>query len=348
MKIVVDDKIPYILPALNALADNVVALPGSSITADDVHDADILVVRTRTRCNRQLLEGSNVRLVLTATIGYDHIDTAYMREAGIEWHNCPGCNASSVGQYIHSCLILLQQERNIRLADTTVGIIGMGHVGKAVLRWLQDLGLRRILLNDPPQAEAGASAPEGYEWSTLEQIQSEADIITLHVPLTTNGSHPTRHLISTSFIQGMQRPFTIINAARGGVVDEAALLAAIDDGKVQTAIIDTWEGEPQLNLTLLNKVFIGTPHIAGYSADGKANASRMCVETICRFLGRPMTFTIEPPALPADSHITAQSDTQALALALYDPRRDSLALKSAPSTFEQLRGNYPLRREHTT
>lgn len=345
MKIVTDDNIPYIMPALRALADHVVALPGSSIKAHDVRDADILIVRTRTRCNPQLLERSSVKLILTATIGYDHIDTAYMNEAGIEWHNCPGCNASSVGQYIHSCLILLQQERGLSLSDTTVGIIGMGHVGKAVLQWLQDLGLKRILINDPPLAEAGVAAPNGYEWSSMEQLQAEADIITLHVPLTSNGPHPTHHLVDKSLISSMRKPFILINAARGGVVDEAALHEALDNGKVRDAIIDTWEGEPQLNRVLLYKVYIGTPHIAGYSADGKANASRMCVEAICQYLKRPMTFTIEPPALPAEACISAPCEPEARALALYDPRRDSEALKGSPQSFEQLRGNYPLRRE---
>ncbi|MBO4907489.1 MAG: 4-phosphoerythronate dehydrogenase [Bacteroidaceae bacterium] len=347
MRIVIDDKIPFIQPALRLLADEVVALPGTKITESDVHDADILVVRTRTRCNRELLEGSRIRLVLTATIGYDHIDTAYMRQVGIEWHNCPGCNANSVAQYVHSCLILMQQERGLNLPDATIGIVGVGHVGKAVLRWIMPMGFKRILLCDPPLEKANIEAPDGYEWSSLEQLKAEADILTLHVPLTLNGLHPTFHLIDSTYLNNRTKPLALINAARGGVVDESALLKSMAQGKVNTAIIDTWETEPQPNLPLLDKVYIGTPHIAGYSADGKANASRMCVEAICRHIGREMPCTIEAPALPEgykgydpSRHLSANSP-----LFYYDPRRDSALLKAAPETFEQLRGNYPLRRE---
>ncbi len=342
MKIVLDDKIPYILPSLQQLADEVVVLPGASITTADVHDADILVVRTRTRCDRNLLAGSSVRLVLTATIGYDHIDTAYMHEAGIEWHNCPGCNAESVAQYVHSCLLLLQRERGLDLSQTTVGIVGVGHVGRAVLQWLQrDLGLQRILLNDPPLAEACTPAPAGFEWSPIEQLQAEADVLTFHVPLTREGRHATHHLADQTFLNQLAKPCVLINAARGGVADEAALLKAMDSGAVSSAIIDTWENEPHINSQLLERAYIATPHIAGYSADGKANASRMCVEAICRHLGQPMTYQIEPPPL---TH--ADIDPNDIALALYDPRRDSQALKQHPAHFEQLRGNYPLRREY--
>ena len=347
MRIVVDDKIPFIQPALRQISDEVVALPGNKISPSDVHDADILIVRTRTRCDRMLLEGSRVRLVITATIGYDHIDTHYMQQAGIEWHNCPGCNANSVAQYVHSCLILMQEERGLKLPESTVGIVGVGHVGKAVLRWLQPLGLKRIMLCDPPLENESVKAPEEYEWCSMEQLQAEADVLTLHVPLTHDDPYPTFHLIDSTFLSHCAKPLTLINAARGGVVDETALLNAMEQGKVTNAIIDTWETEPKPNLPLLNKVYIGTPHIAGYSADGKANASRMCVEAICHHLGIAMTSTIEPPPLPKvyegfnpNNRFTANSP-----LFLYDPRYDSSRLKAAPETFEQLRGDYPLRRE---
>ena len=342
MKIVCDDKIPYILPALQTLADEVVALSGKGISNADVADADILIVRTRTRCDHRLLKHSKVRLVVTATIGFDHIDTRWLTNHGIEWHNCPGCNATSVGQYVRNCLLALQQERPFSLRDATIGIVGVGHVGTAVLEALHEAGVQHILLNDPPREEAGDVAPYGH-WHTLEQLQDEADVITLHTPLTKKGAHATFHLCDETFFNGLHRQPILINAARGGVVDETALIAALERSLVREAIVDTWEREPVIRRGLLYKAFIGTPHIAGYSADGKANATRMTLEHVCRFLGKPMNFEIHPPALPSDTVPATDSDERALQL--YDPRNDSRQLKMRPETFELLRGNYPLRRE---
>lgn len=365
MKIVVDDKIPYIQPPLWTLADEVVVKAGKDIGPEDVRDATILVVRTRTRCDQALLEGSAVKLVVTATIGYDHLDTAYLDAAGIEWHNCPGCNAESVAQYVHSCLLLLQRERGMRLQEATMGIIGVGHVGTAVMRAAQRLGIGRLLLNDPPREAAGerpgGKAEEGerpvgkdkaedshrseaLSWTALQTILNEADIISLHTPLTAEGLYPTLHLINQDTFAQMRRQPVIINAGRGGIIDEQALEAAMTSGQVREVILDTWEHEPHVSTSLLYKVYLGTPHIAGYSADGKANATRMTLTSICHFLHRPMTFDIQPPALPAD--FVAAMDAEELALQLYDPRRDSALLKDSPTAFEQLRGNYPLRREH--
>lgn len=342
MKIVCDDKIPYILPALRMLADEVTALPGSDICNADVTDADILVVRTRTRCDHRLLKHSKVRLVVTATIGFDHLDTRWLTSHGIEWHNCPGCNATSVGQYVRNSLLALQQERPFCLHEATVGIVGVGHVGTAVMEALHEAGVQHILLNDPPREEAGDTAPLG-KWNTLGQLQAEADVITLHTPLTTQGCHATHHLCDETFFNGLRRQPILINAARGGIVDEVALIAALERSRIREAIIDTWEHEPNIRRELLHKAFIGTPHIAGYSADGKANATRMALAHICRFLGKPMDFDIHPPTLPADIVLSKNPDERALQL--YDPRRDSQQLKMRPETFEQLRGNYPLRRE---
>ncbi len=345
MKIVCDDKIPYIEPALHELADEVVMKPGKDITADDVRDAHILVVRTRTRCDEHLLSGSKVFLVATATIGYDHLDTEWIEKHGIAWANCPGCNATSVGQYVKCSLLQLKRQRGVDLQASTLGIVGVGHVGSAVLEAVKPLGLKNILLNDPPKEAAGKPAPEGYEWSPLSRIQAEADIITFHTPLTHTEPYPTLHLADDAFFQAL-RPSPgriIINAARGGVVDEAALLQAMNEGTVREAVIDTWEGEPHVNNELLQRAFIATPHIAGYSADGKANATRKTLQHICMMLLRPMTFEIHPPALPAD--FRPSSDPEELALQLYDPLADTLRLRTNPEAFEQLRGSYPLRRE---
>ena len=343
MKIVVDDKIPYIQPALHQLAEEVVAKAGSAITSDDVREADILIVRTRTRCNRALLSGSRVRLIVTATIGYDHLDIDYLRSAGIEWTNCPGCNATSVAQYVLNSLLILREQKGLDFSQATLGIIGVGHVGTAVLEAARQWGIGRILLNDPPREAAGDAAPEGFCWSSLHRLQAEADILTLHTPLTIVPPHPTHHLVDNAFLNTLQRRPVLINAARGGIVDERALLAAMDAGTVKTAIIDTWEGEPDVNRHLLERAFIATPHIAGYSADGKANATRMALSAICRFLGREMTFDIQPPAL--EHQFSATDDETTRALKLYNPLEDSQRLKAHPEQFESLRGHYPLRRE---
>ena len=344
MKIVVDDKIPYIQPALKILADEVLAKAGSEISSADVRDADILVVRTRTICNRRLLEGSHVKLVVTATIGFDHIDTGYLEATDIKWTNCPGCNATSVAQYVANSLLLMRRDRGLDLEASTLGIVGIGHVGTAVMEAAQRIGIKRILPNDPPREATGDHLPDGTPWADLNTLITEADIITLHTPLTSDGPYPTRYILNALSFQMMKRRPVIINAGRGGLINELALEAAIDADIVSDVVLDTWEHEPHISHSLLNKVYIGTPHIAGYSADGKANATRMALEAICRYLGRPMSFDIPPPALPPS--FIAVSSPNELALQLYDPLLDSKQLKAFPEHFEQLRGNYPLRREH--
>lgn len=325
MKLIVDDKIPFIRGLAEQVADEVVYLPGAAITAGDVRDADAMIVRTRTLCNRQLLEGSRVQFIATATIGYDHLDTRYLDDAGIRWTNCPGCNAASVAQYVRNSLMQAERAGLIRLAEATLGIVGYGHVGRAVGQALQPY-VKRILVNDPP-----LSIPQ----ATLQDIAASCDIITLHTPLTTEGPYPTWHLMDEQLLSQSERRPIVINAARGGVADEGALLRAMDEGRIRQAIIDTWENEPEVNSKLLSRAFIATPHIAGYSADGKANATRMSLEALARHFRRPMVDG--PLTIPA-----ANPERTGLR---YNPIDDSLALKQAPQTFEQLRGNYPLRRE---
>ena len=330
MKIVIDDKIPYIRDAVAAITDDAVYMDGSAIKADDVRDADAMIVRTRTRCDERLLGGSRVRFVGTATIGYDHLDTAWLDRAGICWTNCPGCNASSVAQYLRSVLILLARFHGVNLVGTTIGIVGCGHVGTLVCDVALSFGMR-VLVCDPP---VGAS---GYV--SLETIEREADIITFHVPLTRDGAYPTYHLAAEAFFSRLvRRPF-IINTSRGAVVDNGALLRAIDDGIVRQAIVDTWEREPHVDLRLLDRVYIGTPHIAGYSADGKANADNMVLDALCRFFGVAAPPVVLPPPLPSGFVYTGDP------LQLYNPLDDSRRLKAYPDKFEYLRGNYPLRRE---
>ena len=330
MKIVIDDKIPYIRETICRLADETVFLSGAAITADDVRDADVLVVRTRTRCNRQLLEGSKVQLVVTATIGYDHIDTQWLEQAGIRWTNCPGCNSGSVAQYVECALLLLEQQKGLDLQHTTIGIVGCGHVGSKVKAVAERLGMQ-VLVCDP--------LLDNPSFVSLDEIERRCEVITFHVPLTCEGQYATWHMADEDFFHRLSRVPYIINTSRGEVVDNQALLQALQDGRVRDAIIDVWEHEPHPNAALLDKVFIGTPHIAGYSADGKTNADNMVIDAICQHFGLPHPGIIAPPALPSDFKYTGSP------LDLYNPMIDSQKLKADASQFEQLRNNYPLRRE---
>lgn len=338
MKIVVDDKIPYIRETICQLADEVVFLSGAAITADDVRDADVLVVRTRTRCNQQLLEGSKVQLVVTATIGYDHIDTQWLDKAGIRWTNCPGCNSGSVAQYLECTLLLLEQQKGLSLRQSTIGIVGCGHVGSKVKAVAERLGMQ-VLVCDPPLQKANSQKLTANSYVSLDEIERRCDIITFHVPLTREGQYATWHLADEDFFRRLSRVPYIINTSRGEVVDNQALLKALEDGRVRDAVIDVWENEPHPDAALLEKVFIGTPHIAGYSADGKVNADNMVIDAICQQFGLSHPGIIAPPALPSDFHYTGSP------LDLYNPMDDSQKLKAASSLFEQLRNNYPLRRE---
>lgn len=332
MKIVLDDKIPYIREAVARITDDAVYISGSRITAADVADADALIVRTRTRCGRELLDGSKVRFIATATIGYDHLDTDYLDAAGIAWTNCPGCNSGSVAQYVHSVLLLLNRDFGLPLDGSgVIGIVGCGHVGSKVRAVAELLGMKVLvcdpLLNDPA-------------FVSMDVIERESDVITFHVPLVMDGVYATHHLADEKFFSRLcRRPF-IINTSRGAVVDNEALVAALDGGRIRQAVVDTWEHEPDIDTALLKKVYIGTPHIAGYSADGKVNASNMSVDALCRFFGIECPQPAVPPSLPEGFTYTGSM------LELYNPLEDSRRLKMAPSEFERQRGNYPLRREY--
>lgn len=232
MRIVIDDKIPYIRETISSLTDDAVYLRGSEIGPEDVRRADALIVRTRTRCDERLLRGSSVKFVATATIGFDHIDTGYMRRAGIEWMSCPGCNAASVAQYVRSVLLLLRRERGACLGGMTLGIVGCGHVGTRVKAVAEEYGMR-VLVCDPPRQERG----DAGTFATMGDICREADIITFHVPLTADGRHPTRHLADKAFFDSLAKRPLVINTSRGAVVDNGALLDALIYNKVCDAVM---------------------------------------------------------------------------------------------------------------
>ena len=338
MKIIADDKIPFIREALEQIADEVVYVPGREFTPGLVRDADALVTRTRTRCDQSLLEGSRVRFIATATIGFDHIDTDYCRRAGIAWANAPGCNAASVVQYAQSALLLWQQATGIPLHTLTLGIVGAGNVGTQVASMARELGMT-VLLNDPPREDR-----EGKEeFCSLEELARRCDVLSFHVPLNREGKYNTFHLADEAFFATLERHPLLMNTSRGEVVDTAALLHALDERRVADAIVDVWENEPDIDRRLLSRAFLATPHIAGYSADGKANATRMALDALCRFFHLRADYRIVPPP-PACPVIRAHDLTDAC-LQMYDPRRDCAALRARPELFEKLRGDYPLRRE---
>ncbi|MCD7710337.1 MAG: 4-phosphoerythronate dehydrogenase PdxB [Porphyromonadaceae bacterium] len=340
--IVIDDKIPFIRGVLEPYA-SVCYLPPREITREAVRDADILLIRTRTRCCADLLEGSRCRFIGTATIGYDHIDTEYCRSRGIEWVNAPGCNAVSVAQYILACLLRHTERSGVSLSGKCMGIVGVGHVGRQVETYCRRLGMQ-VLLNDPPRAEKEGAEP----FVSLEKIARECDYISFHTPLTYTGPYPTYHLADFRFFERLQRQPVILNAARGGIVDEAALLEAYFAHKVSDMVIDCWETEPNPLPDLLRNAFIATPHIAGYSVEGKANATRTMLAAVAARLSiDPNRVTVSPPP-PVHPAITVSELKKALpqaVLKVYDPANDTSVLKNAPDAFEQLRSHYPLRRE---
>lgn len=338
MKIVIDDKIPYIKEVISQITDNAVYKKGADICNDDVKDADAMIVRTRTKCNRELLEGSSVKFIATATIGFDHIDTEYLKSAGITWMNCPGCNSGSVAQYLRSVLLLLKKEKGEKLNEMTLGIVGCGHVGQKVKAAAEQLGMK-VLVNDPPRQDAG----EEGDFVSINDIKKYCDVITFHTPMVKEGKYKTTHIADKDFFNTLSKTPYIINTSRGGVVDNAELLNALKEGKIKDAVIDTWENEPAINLELLEKIYIGTPHIAGYSADGKVNADNMVIEGLCQYFNIKKSFKIEPPKLPKE--IKFSEDFEERCLQLYNPLVDSKKLKSEPDKFEELRGNYPVRRE---
>jgi erythronate-4-phosphate dehydrogenase len=347
MKIIIDDKIPYIKGALESVAD-VIYLPGSKTTPDIVKDADAIITRTRTICNEKLLKDSSVKFIATATIGYDHIDTEYCENAGIKWTNAPGCNAESVNQYIASALFSWSMRKRTDLAGKTIGIVGVGQVGSRVAKTCETIGMK-VLLNDPPRERVEGSGL----FTDLKTIQEKADIITFHVPLNMIGEDATFHLVNSEFLNGLKKKPLLINSCRGEVFETDAVKEAYKSKIISGLIIDCWENEPDLDLELLGMVDYGTPHIAGYSKDGKANGTKMSVQAVSRFfnlgLDNWQPSGVEPPENPVieiDGNQRREYSILAEAiLSTYQIENDFEALKENTADFEKLRGDYPVRRE---
>jgi len=353
MRIIADANIPYVREAFGAIGA-IQTVPGRQIDPELVRSADILLVRSVTHVGPELLDGSRVRFVGTATIGTDHVDEAYLRDRGITFASAPGSNATSVAEYVVAALLVLGQRYGFALSGRTIGVIGVGNVGSRVVRMAEALGMR-VLRNDPPLARSTGDP----QYRPIESL-FEADILTLHVPLTRQGPDATWEMVDARFLECVKPGAILMNTSRGAVVEEAALHQALRTGRLAAAVVDTWRGEPNINAALLQDVAIGTPHIAGYSLDGKVNATAMLYEAVCAWLGIEPTWqasSVLPAPEPARIHASADGDpdrsVHEVVRCVYDIVRDDQALRrmlEMPETqrgeyFDRLRATYPVRRE---
>ncbi len=351
MKIVADENIPYVREAFAGLGD-VVTIPGRMMSLDTVRDAEFLLVRSVTKVNRALLDGSSVRFVATATIGEDHIDRGYLADRGIEFASAPGSNAESVAQYLAAALLELAARFDLHLRHLRLGIVGVGNVGSRVLRNARALGLECVL-NDPPLARATGD----QKYRALDEI-FECDLVSLHVPLSNAGPDATFHMADAAFMRRLKPGAILINTSRGPVADGNAVKQALVDNHLRACVLDVWENEPDIDVDLLRRVFIGTPHIAGYSFDGKVNGTRQIYEAACRFRGIEPAWDPSPLLPPSDCpsvtlNAKAPGALRNAVRSVYDIMRDDATMRrllavpvtERPRLFDRLRKEYPRRRE---
>ena len=356
MKIVCDDNMPYAFEAFSTLGE-VTLIPGRKITAADVRDAEILITRSTTRVNANLLEGSDVKFYGSGVIGVDHIDFDYLNRAGIIFATAPGCNAVSVGNYVVAALLWLGGRYGFELEGKTIGVIGVGNVGRQVCRFASALGMR-VLANDPPR-QRNPFDRNTKHFVSLDTVLSESDVITCHVPLNEEGVDRTVHLVrGAQQLARVRDGVVLINAARGAVVDNQALLAAIGN-RVAHAVLDCWEGEPAFRKDVMDAVDLGTPHIAGHAYEGKVNGTAMTYRAACEFLCVDARYTLdlpEPPVPVVQTDASGKSDEDVLrelVLKVYDIKADSDRLRNAAigtaaerkAAFDSQRSAYPMRRQ---
>lgn len=348
MKILVDENMPYARELFSRLGD-VKAVPGRPIPLAELDDADALMVRSVTKVNETLLSGKSIKFVGTATAGTDHVDDAWLAQAGIGFSAAPGCNAIAVVEYVFSSLLMLGERDGFALKDRTVGIVGVGNVGGRLQKRLEALGIRTLLC-DPPRADRG---DEG-DFRALDELVEQADVVTFHTPLFKDGPYKSLHLADEAFIRRLKPGTILINACRGPVVDNAALLKCLEAGQALSAVLDVWEPEPDLNVALLNHVDVATAHIAGYTLEGKARGTTQVFEAYSAFIGNPQQVSLDSllPA-PEFGRITLhgpldESSLKRLVHLVYDVRRDDALLRKVagiPGEFDKLRKNYLERRE---
>ncbi|WP_088238136.1 4-phosphoerythronate dehydrogenase PdxB [Kosakonia oryzendophytica] len=348
MKILVDENMPYARDLFSRLGE-VKAVPGRPIPVAELADADALMVRSVTKVNAALLQGTGIKFVGTATAGTDHVDDAWLEQAGIAFSAAPGCNAIAVVEYVFSSLLMLAERDGFALTDRTVGIVGVGNVGGRLQARLEALGIRTLLC-DPPRADHG----DAGDFRSLDELVREADVLTFHTPLFKDGPYKTLHLADEALIARLKPGTILINACRGPVVDNAALLQRLQAGQALSVVLDVWEPEPDLNVALLDRVDIGTAHIAGYTLEGKARGTTQVFEAYSEFIGKRQQVALDTllPA-PEFGRITLhggldQSTLKRLVHLVYDVRRDDALLRKVagtPGEFDKLRKHYLERRE---
>ena len=354
MKILADENIPFVREAFAQLGE-VRTCAGRAMDAAALGDAELLLVRSVTKVGPELLQQSAVRFVGTATAGTDHVDEEYLQQAGIEFASAPGSNAESVAQYVIAGLLAIAEKEGCELRGKTIGIVGVGHVGSRVARNARALGMR-VLLNDPPLSRITGDSC----FVPLEQLV-DADFLTLHVPLNPSGVDRTVHMVDGALLRRMKPTSWLLNTSRGSVVDNSALLAALQQGASAGAVLDVWEGEPHISADLLERVLIGTPHIAGYSFDGKVRGTEMVYASACRFLQRAACWNASESLPAADvptiqlkgEHANQTEVLQQVVKPIYDILADDAQLRellSLPAErwakrFDELRKEYPRRRE---
>jgi erythronate-4-phosphate dehydrogenase len=353
MKIIADENIPFVKKCFSSIGE-VEVFPGRQITPDVVSDAECLLVRSITRVDSDLLSGSKVRFVGTTTIGFDHIDTENLARNNVGFASAPGSNANSAAEYVIAGLLEIGRRYKIKLEGKSIGIVGVGNVGSKVARKCAALGMK-VLLNDPPLKRQSGDA----KYLPLEELY-DCDFITFHTPLTFKGIDKTFHLASEEFFKSLKAGCVFINTSRGGVVDTKALKASIRSGQLETTVLDVWENEPNIDTELLEMVDIGTPHIAGYSLDGKIAGMIMIYKATCKFFGFRVKFDVEDflpkPAVP-QLKINPKSGSEEDVLRgavekIYRISEDDKELRKildVPAEkgkfFDDLRKNYPVRRE---
>ncbi|WP_055136939.1 4-phosphoerythronate dehydrogenase PdxB [Pseudomonas corrugata] len=353
MLIVADENIP-LLDAFFKDFGEIRRVPGRGIDRDMVAQADVLLVRSVSRVNRELLEGSNVRFVGTCTIGTDHLDLDYFAEAGIRWASAPGCNARGVVDYVLGSLMTLAEIEGADLGQRTFGVVGAGQVGGRLVNVLKGLGWD-VKVCDPPR-----QAAEGGDYVSLEQIIEQCDVISLHTPLTRDGEQPTWHLFDEKRLNSLKPGTWLINAARGPVIDNTALRNVLLEREDLQAVLDVWEQEPTVDVDLADLCVIATPHIAGYSLDGRQRGTAQIYEALCAFLEAPVAVSLgDLLPRPWLGGVTLDAATDpawalaALCRGVYDPRRDDADFRRSlvgttseqRSAFDALRKHYPPRRE---
>lgn len=354
MRISADENIPLLTSFFSGFGD-IRQFPGRSVTHDDLVDTDILLVRSVTRVDEALLSGTSVKFVGTATIGTDHIDLDYLKQAGIGFASAPGCNAQAVVDYVLSALSVLVDARDLAFQDLTVGIVGVGNVGLRLRRRLEEMGVKTLAVD--PFRDPDETGP----LVSLDEVLS-ADVVTLHTPLTTEGEHATWHLINAERLAKMKPEACLINTCRGPVVDNEALMMHLSALSEFEAILDVWENEPELDLNLMRRCLLATPHIAGYSLDGKMTGTEMVYKAVCEFLGFPVRsklaqFLPEPGVRRVNfsDQVPVYQALRTAIRAAYEIRVDDGKMRtvmrrasSRKAAFDQLRRDYPLRRDIPT